>query len=53
MLQDEKEARPDIFAIATGYLGLLSQRRKTWVKGEEFHQKEPSKAKEQATGALL
>ncbi|XP_052077849.1 THO complex subunit 2-like isoform X3 [Mytilus californianus] len=47
--QDEKEKRPDIYALAMGYSGLLKGKKTTWVAENEFHQKDnKAQAKVQA-----
>ncbi|XP_025088766.1 THO complex subunit 2-like isoform X1 [Pomacea canaliculata] len=39
--KEEKEKRPDIYALAIGYSGLMKNKKTTWVPETEFHIKEP------------
>ncbi|KAK3741029.1 hypothetical protein RRG08_005719 [Elysia crispata] len=45
--KEEKDKRPDIYALAVGYSGQLKSKKHTWVPETEFHNKE----KKQATNA--
>ncbi|XP_063413325.1 THO complex subunit 2-like isoform X1 [Mytilus trossulus] len=48
--QDEKEKRPDIYALAMGYSGQLKGKKTSWVAENEFHQKDnKAQAKAQAS----
>lgn len=40
---DEKEKRPDLFALATGYSGQLKARKTSFIPESEFHIKENKK----------
>ncbi|KPM11917.1 THO complex subunit 2-like protein, partial [Sarcoptes scabiei] len=40
---EEKEKRPDLFALATGYSGQLKSRKSTFIPESEFHEKENKK----------
>ena len=40
---DEKEKRPDLFALATGYSGQLKARKSSFIPESEFHIKENKK----------
>ncbi|XP_015904652.2 THO complex subunit 2 [Parasteatoda tepidariorum] len=40
---EEKDKRPDLFVLATGYSGVLKAKKPTLIPGSEFHQKEPTK----------
>jgi len=42
--QEEKDKRPDLQAVAQGYLGMLRQRHSSWVSESDFHLKDASKA---------
>ncbi|XP_069749018.1 THO complex subunit 2 isoform X5 [Narcine bancroftii] len=39
--QEEKEKRPDLYALATGYSGQLKSRKPYMVPENEFHHKDP------------
>ncbi|KAI8799110.1 THO complex subunit 2, partial [Biomphalaria glabrata] len=41
--KEEKDKRPDIYALAIGYAGQLKSKKPTWVQETEFHIKEPKK----------
>ncbi|KAL5011569.1 hypothetical protein ScPMuIL_010120 [Solemya velum] len=45
--QEEKDKRPDIYALAIGYSGQLKMRKPTWVPESEFHMKDKDGAKAQ------
>jgi THO complex subunit 2 len=38
--EEEREKRPDIYALAVGYSGQLKSKRSTWVPETEFHIKD-------------
>ncbi|CAL1526810.1 unnamed protein product [Lymnaea stagnalis] len=38
--KEEKDERPDIYALAVGYSGQLKSKKATWVQETEFHIKE-------------
>ena len=40
---EEKEKRPDLFVLATGYSGQLKSRKGTFIPESEFHEKESKK----------
>uniref|UniRef100_S4RS23 THO complex subunit 2 n=1 Tax=Petromyzon marinus TaxID=7757 RepID=S4RS23_PETMA len=42
--QDEKEKRPDLYALAMGYSGQLKSKKVAMVPENDFHHKEPPKA---------
>ncbi|KAK7097709.1 THO complex subunit 2-like isoform X2 [Littorina saxatilis] len=46
--KEEKDKRPDLYALAIGYSGQLKMKKATWVPEADFHIKEP---KAQAKGA--
>ncbi|KAL3879965.1 hypothetical protein ACJMK2_032241 [Sinanodonta woodiana] len=48
--QEEKEKRPDIYALAMGYSGQLKSKKSTWVPEPEFHLKDKVAAKFQQNG---
>ncbi|TSL89846.1 THO complex subunit 2 [Bagarius yarrelli] len=48
--QEEKEKRPDLYALAMGYSGQLKSRKAHMVPENEFHYKEPASTAN--TGAL-
>ncbi|XP_064608579.1 THO complex subunit 2-like isoform X2 [Liolophura sinensis] len=48
--QEEKEKRPDIYALAMGYSGQLKAKKSSWVPENEFHLKEKDQ-KNQAKAA--
>ncbi|XP_060572351.1 THO complex subunit 2-like isoform X2 [Ruditapes philippinarum] len=41
--QEEKDKRPDLFALAMGYSGQLKSRKGTWVNDIEFHLRDKEK----------
>jgi len=41
--KEEKDKRPDLYALAIGYSGQLKHKKSTWVQETEFHIKEPKK----------
>ncbi|KAH9492653.1 THO complex subunit 2, partial [Bulinus truncatus] len=41
--KEEKDKRPDIYALAIGYAGQLKSKKSTWVQETDFHIKEPKK----------
>ncbi|KAL4230734.1 THO complex subunit 2 [Mactra antiquata] len=41
--QEEKEKRPDLFALAMGYSGQLKSRKGTWVNDTDFHHRDKEK----------
>ncbi|KAH3839564.1 hypothetical protein DPMN_112996, partial [Dreissena polymorpha] len=47
--QEEKEKRPDLFALAMGYSGQLKAKKSTWVPEHEFHVRD--KEKKQGAGS--
>ncbi|BFZ15044.1 hypothetical protein BsWGS_18083 [Bradybaena similaris] len=47
--KEEKDKRPDIYALAVGYAGQLKSKKSTWVQETEFHIKEPKKPMNTAT----
>ncbi|GFR79737.1 THO complex subunit 2-like [Elysia marginata] len=42
--KEEKDKRPDIYALAVGYSGQLKSKKHTWVPETEFHNKEKKQA---------
>ncbi|XP_064637610.1 THO complex subunit 2-like isoform X2 [Lineus longissimus] len=42
---DEREKRPDIYALAVGYSGQLKSKRSTWVAETDFHIKDKDNTK--------
>ncbi|KAK7500593.1 hypothetical protein BaRGS_00008168 [Batillaria attramentaria] len=49
--KEEKEKRPDIYALAIGYAGQLKNKKSTWVPETEFHIKEPKAAPKSSASA--
>ncbi|XP_041357183.1 THO complex subunit 2-like isoform X2 [Gigantopelta aegis] len=47
--KEEKDKRPDIYAIAMGYAGQLKSKRMTWVPEHSFHIKEEKKGEAKVT----
>ncbi|KAI8728974.1 THO complex subunit 2, partial [Biomphalaria glabrata] len=41
--KEEKDKRPDIYALVIGYAGQLMSKKPTWVQETEFRIKEPKK----------
>ncbi|XP_012937232.1 THO complex subunit 2 [Aplysia californica] len=41
--KEEKDKRPDIYALAIGYSGQLKSKKVVWVQETDFHIKEPKK----------
>jgi len=48
IIEEEKEKRQDLFILATGYLGLLKQRKPHMVPENKFHIKEEKEKTSQA-----
>ncbi|KAG8176346.1 hypothetical protein JTE90_003307 [Oedothorax gibbosus] len=45
---EEKEKRPDIFVLATGYSGVLRAKKASLIPESEYHIKEPNRPSSQA-----
>ncbi|KAK6168365.1 hypothetical protein SNE40_020916 [Patella caerulea] len=50
--KEEKEKRPDLYALALGYAGQLKNKKSTWIPEHEFHikDKEAPKSKISSNG---
>ncbi|CAH1777449.1 unnamed protein product [Owenia fusiformis] len=48
---EEKEKRPDIYALAMGYTGQLKSKKSSWVAENQFHHKEKPVGKPNGTAA--
>ncbi|XP_054160183.1 THO complex subunit 2-like [Oppia nitens] len=46
---EEKEKRPDLYALATGYSGQLKSKKSTFIPESEFHIKETKKVPQNST----
>ena len=38
--QEEKDKRPDIFALAMGYAGQFKAKKKHWLQESDFHHRD-------------
>ncbi|XP_074649653.1 THO complex subunit 2-like isoform X2 [Tubulanus polymorphus] len=47
--EEEREKRPDIYAIAVGYSGQLKSKKSTWVAEQDFHIKDVKEAPKLST----
>ncbi|XP_013410006.1 THO complex subunit 2-like [Lingula anatina] len=51
--QEEKEKRPDIYALAMGYIGQLKSKKNTWIPEQEFHIKENTRRVQSKQGTTV
>jgi len=51
--KEERDKRPDLYALALGYSGLLKQRKAHWLAEQHFHYCPPVSKKRTAYYAVM